>query len=95
MRLIFLLIIILLTSCANKKDTMVNRQKAIQNEMKQVKAAYYKNADSLEMVKKADTGSAKQYAIAVALVSAESKKNLLLIPLQKEYDSLEAVLRKK
>jgi PBP1b-binding outer membrane lipoprotein LpoB len=94
MRLIFLLTIIFLSSCENKKDTMVNRQQAIKKEMDHVKAFYYKKSDSLESVKKADTNSAKHHVIAEELVSAERTKNVMLIPLQKEYDSLEVELKK-
>ena len=94
MRLIFLLTIILLSSCENKKGIIVNRQQAIKKEMEQVKASYYKMSDSLESKKKADTNSAKRLEIAEELVSADRKKNVLLIPLQKEYDSLEAELQK-
>lgn len=94
MRLIFLLTIILLSSCENKKDAIVNRQQAIKKEMEQVKAFYYKKSDSLEIVKKADTNLAKQLDIAKELVSADRKKSVILIPLQKEYDALEAALQK-
>lgn len=94
MRLIFLLTIILLSSCENKKDAIANRQQTIKKEIEQVKAVYYKKADSLESVKKGDTTSAKQLEIAEELVSAERKKTVMLIPLQKEYDSLEAEVKK-
>jgi hypothetical protein len=94
MRLIFLLTIILLSSCENKKDSIVNRQQAIEKEMKQVKAFYYKKSDSLESVKQADTNSAKQIEIAEELVSADGKKSVMLIQLQNEYDSLEVALKK-
>jgi hypothetical protein len=89
-----LLTIILLSSCENKKDTIVNRQQAIKKEIEQVKASYYEMSDSLESVKKADTNSAEHLEIAKELVSAERKKSVMLIPLQKEYDSLEAELQK-
>lgn len=95
MRLIFLLAIILLSSCENEKNTIVNRQQAIKKEMEQVKASFYKLSDSLEIVKNADTGSARQLEIAKEFVSAERNKNVLLIPLQKEYDSLDAELQKQ
>jgi PBP1b-binding outer membrane lipoprotein LpoB len=94
MRLILLLTIILLTSCENKKETIVNRQQAIKNEMEEVKALYYKKSDSLERVKEADTSSAKRFEIAEELVSADGKKSVKLIKLQKEYDSLEVELKK-
>ena len=94
MRLIFLLTIIAFSSCENKKDIIVNRQQAIKQEMEHVKAAYYKKSDSLESVKSSDTSSAKQLEISEESVSAERNKNVILIPLQKEYDSLEAELKK-
>jgi hypothetical protein len=94
MRLILLLSIILLSSCENKKETIVNRQQAIKKEMEQVKALYYKKSDSLEGVKEADTNSAKHLEIVEELVSADGKKSLTLLKLQKEYDSLEVQLNK-
>jgi len=94
MRFILLLTIILLSSCENKKETIVNRQQAIKKEMEQVKAFYYKKSDSLESVKEADTNSAKRLEIAEELVSADGKKSLKLFKLQKEYDSLEVELKK-
>ena len=94
MRLIFLLTIIFFSSCKNKKEIIVDRQQAIKKEMQQVKASYYKKSDSLESVKRAETDSAKQLEITKELVAAESKKNDVLIPLQKEYDSLELELMK-
>ena len=62
--------------------------------MEQVKAFYYKKSDSLESVKEADTNSAKHLEIADELVSADEKKSVTLIKLQKEYDSLEVELKK-
>ena len=59
MRIIFLLTIILISSCENKKESIANRQQAIKKEMEQVKAFYYKKTDSLQSVNKADTNSAK------------------------------------
>ena len=94
MRLIFLLTIILLSSCENKKDSIVTRQKAIEKEMEQIKGFFYEKTDSLESVKKADTNLAKQIEIAEELVSADEKKSVVLIQLQKEYDSLEVELKK-
>jgi PBP1b-binding outer membrane lipoprotein LpoB len=85
MKLTFLLTIILLSSCLNVKDPNVNRQKAIQKEMEQVKADYFK---------KTDTSYAKQLEIAKESVSADENKNSRLIKLQKEYDSLEAKMKK-
>ena len=93
MRFILLLTIILLSSCENKKETIVNRQQAIKKEMEQVKAFYYKKSDSLESVKEADTNSAKRLAIAEELVSSDGKKSVTLFKLQKEYDSLEVELK--
>ena len=89
-----MLTIILLSSCENKKETIVNRQQAIKKEMEQVKVFYYNKSDSLERVKEVDTSSAKQLAIAEALVSADGKKIVTLMKLQKEYDSLEVELKK-
>ncbi|MEP6728250.1 MAG: hypothetical protein ABJC98_20660 [Bacteroidota bacterium] len=94
MRFILLLTIILLSSCENKKETIVNRQQVIMKEMEQVKEFYYKKSDSLESVKEADTNSAKHLEIAQELVSADGKKSVTLINLQKEYDSLEVELKK-
>lgn len=94
MRTIFLLAVILLFSCDNPKNNMLNRQEAIKKEMTQIKDAYYRKADSLAIVKKTDTGSARQHEIAEEMVTADNKKNALLIPLQKEYDSLDAALQK-
>ena len=91
MRFILLLTIILLSSCENRKQTIVNRQQAIKKEMEQVKAMYYKRSDSLEGANKADTNSAK---LNEELSLAEGKKSVELIKLQKEYDSLEVELRK-
>ncbi len=94
MRFILLLIIIFLSSCENKKETIVNRQQVIKKEMEQVKAFYYKKSDSLESVKEADTNSAKRLEIAEELVSADGKRSVALFKLQKEYDSLEVELKK-
>jgi hypothetical protein len=94
MKMLFLLTLILITSCNNKKDDLVKRQDAIKKEIDQVKAAYFKQADSLENIKRTDTSSAKQYEISIELLTADYEKIKLLIPLQKEYDSLAAVLQK-
>jgi hypothetical protein len=94
MRFILFLTIILLSSCENKKETIVSRQQAIKKEMEQVKAIYYKKSDSLESVKEADTNSAKRLEIAEELVSADGKKSVTLFKLQNEYDSLELELNK-
>ena len=91
MRFILLLIIILISSCENKKETIVNRQQAIKKEMEQAKAMYYKRSDSLEGANKADTNSAK---LNEELSLAEGKKTVELLKLQKEYDSLEVELKK-
>lgn len=91
MRFILFLSIILLSSCENKKEKIVSRQQAIQKEMEQVKAFYYKKADSLQMVNKADTISAE---LNEELSLAERKKTVELLKLQKEYDSLEKELKK-
>ena len=91
MRFILLLVIILISSCENKKETIINRQQAIKKEMEQVKALYYKRSDSLESANKADTNSAK---LNEELSLAEGRKSVELIKLQKEYDSLEVELKK-
>ena len=91
MRFILLLTVILLSSCENRKETIINRQQAIKKEMEQVKALYYKRSDSLESANKADTNSAK---LNEELSLAEGKKSVELIKLQKEYDSLEVELNK-
>lgn len=94
MRFFLLLSIIILSSCENKKETIVNRQQTIKEEMEDVKAFYYKKLDSLENVKETDTTSAKRLEIAEELVSTDGKKSVTLIKLQKEYDSLEVELKK-
>lgn len=94
MKRILLITIILVSSCKSNKETIANRQQAIQQEMQQVKAAYYKKADSLNMLKEADTSSVKQVAIAEELVSADRERSAVLLSLQMEYDSLENVVKK-
>jgi hypothetical protein len=94
MRFILLLAIIFLSSCENRKETIVTRQQVIKKEMEQVKAFYYKKSDSLESLKETDTNSAKRLEIAEELVSADGKKSITLFKLQKEYDSLEIELKK-
>lgn len=95
MKYILLVTILFLSSCESKNDKIVKRQQAIQKEMEQVKTLYFKQVDSLDNVKQADTGSVKQTQIAEAFVSVEKRKNSVLIPLQKEYDSLEVELKKQ
>ena len=80
MRIILLLTIILISSCEDKKESIVNRQQAIKNEMEQVKAFYYNRADSLESVKEADTNSAK---LNEELSLADGKKTVELLKLQR------------
>jgi Ulp1 family protease len=94
MRFFLLLSIIILSSCENKKEIIVNRQQTIKEEMEEVKVFYYKKLDSLESVKETDTNSAKRQEIAEELVSTDGKKSVALIKLQKEYDSLEVELKK-
>jgi hypothetical protein len=89
MRIIFFVAIIFLSACKNQKQTLEDRQQAIQQEMAQVKASYFKTSDSLERLKDADTSSAKHRELAEELVSIDEKKSATLIKLQKEYDSLE------
>ncbi|MES1197663.1 MAG: hypothetical protein ABUL41_00100 [Chitinophagaceae bacterium] len=91
MRFVLLLTIIFLSSCKNKKETILNKQQAIKKEMDQVKAFYYKKLDSLESIKEADTLSAKTQEI---LGLTEGEKTIALLKLQKEYDSLEVELKK-
>jgi hypothetical protein len=91
MRFIPLLTVIFLFSCESKKEKIADSQEAIQEEMAQVKATYYKSVDSLESIQKADTLSAKTQEILGIL---EKGKNATLIMLQKEYDSLDAELKK-
>lgn len=62
-------------------------------EMKEVKSNYYKNSDSLERLKHSDTNSVRQTQIATEAVAVDKIKNAQLIPLQKEYDSLEIELK--
>jgi uncharacterized protein YcfL len=83
-----LLALLALTACSNKKVTPENRQQAILEEMAQVKAAYFKTVDSLEELKVKDSSSARQAELMKLLVVADSQKNIVLIPLQKELDSL-------
>lgn len=94
MRFIFLLTIVLLSSCENKKETIVNQQQAINKEMEQVKALYYKKSDSLKSVMEADTNSSKQTSLAEEISSADGKRSVTLLKLQKEADSLEIELKK-
>ena len=91
MRFILLLTTIFLFSCVNKKEKIANMQQAIQKEMEQVKASYFKKADSLQSTNKADTNSTK---LNEELSLAEGEKNVALLKLQKEYDSLERKLKK-
>ena len=91
MRFIFLLSVILLSSCENKKEKIVSRQQAIEKEMEQVKAFYYKKADSLQMANIADTNSAK---LNEELSLTEREKTVELLKLQKEYDLLERKLKR-
>src|ERR1041385_3725323 len=92
MKLILLLTIIFVSSCENKKETIVNRQQAIKKEMERVKAVYYKTSDSLESITETDTNEAKRLEIARQLISSDEQKSARLIKLQKEYDSLEVAL---
>lgn len=95
MRFLLFLSILLLFACDNKKATIVKRQKAVMKEMEQVKAVYYKTSDSLVTIKNAESDPAKQFELANEIIKADRKKSLTLIRLQKEYDSLEAVLKKR
>lgn len=95
MKLIRFLTIILLSSCGNKNETIINRQQDIKKEMERIKAVYFIKSDSLENIKAADPNSAKHLEIADELVLAEREKNHALLKLQKEYDSLELEVKKK
>jgi hypothetical protein len=95
MRIILLLTILLLSSCESNKNKLVKKQQAILQQMEQIKAAYYKTADSLERIQEADSTAAKQQEVAVAITTADNQKNELLIPLQKAYDSLAVELQKQ
>ena len=88
MKFLLLLTIFSLTACSNKKATPENRQQAILEEMAQIKAAYFKTVDSLEELKVKDSSTARQAELMKLLVAADSQKNIVLIPLQKELDSL-------
>lgn len=83
-----LLALFSLAACSNKKVTPENRQQAILEEMAQIKAAYFNTVDSLEELKVKDSSSARQAELMKLLVVADSQKNIVLIPLQKELDSL-------
>ena len=88
MRFIFLLSIILISSCETKKVTIASRQQAIKDEMELVKKSYFKKQDSLENAKRAETNSANHIKIAAELVEADKEKSARLIKLQKKYNSL-------
>ncbi|MFM2362808.1 MAG: hypothetical protein RLZZ316_1710 [Bacteroidota bacterium] len=89
-----LLTIIFLAACANKQKSITARQEAILQKMAQVKIQYYKKTDLLQAMKHTDTSAIKQQQIAKQLVAADGVKINALIALQKEYDSLEVVLKK-
>ena len=91
MKFLLLSTIILLSSCENKKEKIVNRQEAIKKGMEQVKAFYYNKADSLQSVNNAYTNSAR---LNQELSLADGEKTVALLKLQKEYASLEAELKK-
>ena len=88
MKRYLLLPLLFLAACANKNATPENRQQAILEEMAQVKTAYFKTVDSLESLKVKDSSSVRQAELMKLLVVADSQKNVLLIPMQKELDSL-------
>lgn len=88
MKFLLLLTLFSLAACSNKKATPENRQQAILEEMAQVKAAYFKTVDSLEELKVKDSSSVRQAELMKLLVVADSQKNVVLIPMQKELDSL-------
>ncbi len=93
MRFILLYILFLLVSCENRKAAIVNRQRAIKQKIEQVKVQYYKTADSLDRLKRADTSLDKRTALAVQQVAADKEKSIALTKLQREYDALEAELK--
>ena len=88
MKRYLLISLLFITACASKKITPENRQQAILEEMAQIKGAYFKTVDSLESLREKDTSSARQAELMKLLVAADSQKNVVLIPLQKELDSL-------
>lgn len=94
MRLIFLLFIILFSSCDNKNNTILKRQEAVKLKMNEVNKTYYKRIDSLDILKRSDTSLIKQNEIAVEISSTNSKRLMELVTLQKESDSLELELKK-
>lgn len=87
--------IFLFSSCDTKRTVIANRQQDIKEQMEKVKKSYFKKQDSLENVKQADTNSAKRLEIATELVTDDREKSYVLIRLQKEYDSLDAELKKQ
>ena len=88
MKYFYLLSLLFLAACANKADSPENRQQAILEEMAQIKTAYFKKVDSLDRLKEQDTSSVRQAELMKLLVIADSQKTVMLIPLQKELDSL-------
>ena len=93
MRLIFLATAIILCSCKSKKEIIADRQQAIQKEMKNVNAFYYKKIDSLDNIKKTDTSSARLLEIAKEISSTDAERSAKLLKFQNEYDSLQAELK--
>lgn len=93
MRIILLYLFILLVSCESRKAAIVKQQEVIKQKMEQVKAAYYKATDSLDRLKKADTGLQKAAAYALQLFAIDREKSIALTRLQRQYDALEAELK--
>lgn len=88
MKYLLFCLFIFYTACGNKNATPENRQQAILEEMAQIKGAYFKTVDSLESLREKDTSPVRQTELMKLLVAADSQKNIVLIPLQKELDSL-------
>lgn len=88
MKYLILCLFVFLAACSNKNATPENRQQAILEEMAQIKGSYFKTVDSLESLREKDTSSVRQTELMKLLVAADSQKNVVLIPLQKELDSL-------
>lgn len=94
MRYLFLLSLLVFISCDGNEENIKKRQEAVREEMGSIKAVYYETSDSIDRVKRADTSAATLVKINKIAAVAESQKSVKLLPLQKEYDSLQALLEK-
>ena len=88
MKFLFLTSIFFFYACGNKRETGLDKRQVIRDEMKYVNAFYYKNLDSLEILKNADTNTLKLYEIAEEIQSTDKERSNKLLKLQNEYDSL-------